>query len=157
MFNFFGKKSKILSPFSGECVPLEKVPDEAFSQKLLGEGVAIIPSDGRLVSPVDCVVDQIFDTLHAYVLKTSDNLEILIHIGINTVDLKGDGFDNKVSQGQKLKCGDLISLVDINYISEKGYQIYTPIVFTNSKDFNFDLKFGKVEAGVTEIVSYKAK
>ena len=157
MFGFFNKKNKILSPFTGECVPLEKVPDEAFSQKLLGDGVSIVPCDGKLVSPVDCVVDQIFDTLHAYVLKTNDNLEILIHIGINTVELKGKGFDNKVSQGQKLTKGELISVVDIDYIKREGYSLYTPIIFTNHENFDFDFKFGKVEAGVTEIVSYKSK
>lgn len=157
MFGFFNKKNKILSPFTGECISLEKVPDDAFSQKLLGDGVAVVPNDGRLVAPTNCTVDQIFDTLHAYVLKTSDNLEILIHIGINTVELKGKGFDNKVSQGQKLNPGDLISVIDIDYIKREGYSLYTPIIFTNHDNFNLEFKFGTVEAGATEIVSYKSK
>ena len=85
MFNFFKnkKRKEILSPLSGECVPLEKVPDEAFSQKMIGDGVAIIPSSGHLVSPVDGTIIQVFDTKHAYTLKSDDGVEILIHVGID--------------------------------------------------------------------------
>jgi len=148
---------KILSPFSGECVPLSEVPDEAFSQKLLGDGVAIIPSSGNLVAPTDCIVEQVFDTKHAYSLKDSNGLEILVHIGIDTVELKGKGFDNKVSNNQNIKVGDLISVVDIDLVSERGYSICTPVVFVNYNKFNFEFKFGPVIAGKSEIALYELK
>lgn len=157
MFKLFNKTNKILAPLSGECVDLIKVPDEAFSQKLLGEGVSIVPSDGRLVAPFDCSIEQIFDSLHAYVLKSNDGLELLIHVGIETVNLKGQGFDSKVKLNQKLKAGDLISNIDIDFISSKGYSLHTPIVIMNHENFKFNFKFGKVIANVTDIIEYKSK
>ncbi len=157
MFGLFNKKNKILAPLSGECVDLINVPDDAFSQKLLGEGVSIIPSDGKLVAPFDCSVEQIFDSLHAYALKSNDGLEILIHVGIDTVNLNGQGFDNKVKLNQKLKSGDLISNINIDFIESKGYSLHTPIVIMNHENFKFDFKFGKVIANVTNIIEYKSK
>ena len=157
MFSFFKKENKVFSPMSGKCVSLEEVPDEAFSQKLLGDGVALIPSDGKIVAPFDCVVEQVFDTHHAYVLKGAENLEVLLHIGINTVELKGQGFENKVEVGQDLSVGDLISYVDIDFISSKGYALHTPLIFTNNENFKFDFKFGEVKAGLTEIAKYRRK
>ena len=157
MFGLIKKKHKLLSPFSGKCVPLNEVPDEAFAQKLLGDGIAIIPSDGKLVSPVDCTVEQVFDTKHAYSLKDSNGLEILIHIGINTVELNGEGFDNRVTNTKQVKSGDLLSNVDLKFISEKGYSIYTPVVFINHDKFNFEFNFGPVVAGKSEIAIYESK
>ena len=154
MFGFFKKKKEILAPLSGECVPLEKVPDEVFSQKMLGDGVSIIPSDGRLVSPFDGVVIQVFDTKHAYTMKSDDGVEILIHIGIDTVKLNGEGFNNKVSNEQHLKKGELISEIDFKFISDKKFPIFTPIIFTNLDDFKMDFNFGTVEAGKTPISYY---
>lgn len=157
MFGLFKKKHKLLAPFSGECVPLSEVPDEAFAQKLLGDGVSIIPSDGKLVSPVDCTIEQVFDTKHAYSLKDSNGLEILIHIGINTVELNGEGFDNKVVNNQRVKLGDLLSNVDLKSIADRGYSIHTPVVFINHDKFNFEFKFGPVVAGKSEIAVYESK
>lgn len=157
MFGLFNKKNQILAPLSGECVDLKNVPDDAFSQKLLGEGVCIIPSEGKLVAPFDCSVEQVFDTLHAYALKSNDGLELLIHVGIDTVNLKGQGFDNKVELNQKLKAGDLISNIDIDFIASKGYSLHTPIVIMNHENFKFDFKFGKVIANVTDIIEYKSR
>ena len=158
MFGFFkNKKFEILSPFSGECVPLEKVPDEAFSQKLLGEGVAVVPKDGKFVAPAECTVEQVFDTKHAYVLKTLEGLEFLIHIGIDTVSLGGEGFDNKVQKGQKLSTGELISFVDLDFIKNKGLSVFTPIVFSDLNGFEIEFKFGQVECGITKIAVYGKK
>ena len=156
MFNFFKnkKRKEILSPLSGECVPLEKVPDEAFSQKMIGDGVAIIPSSGHLVSPVDGTIIQVFDTKHAYTLKSDDGVEILIHIGIDTVKLNGEGFDCKVANGQHLKKGDLISEIDFKFISDKKLSTFTPIIFTNMDNFKMEFNFGTVESGKTPISYY---
>lgn len=154
MFGFFSKKKEILAPLSGECVPLEEVPDEAFSKKMVGDGVAIIPSDGHLVSPVDGTIIHIFDTKHAYTLKSDDGVEILIHIGIDTVKLNGEGFNCKVANGQHLKKGDLISEIDFKLISDKKFSTYSPIIFTNVDNFKMKFNFGPVESGKTPISYY---
>ena len=112
MFNFFKKGEEIFAPMSGECVSIERVPDETFSKRMVGDGVAIIPSEGRVVAPLNCTVIQLFETKHAYVLKAECGFEILIHVGIDTVNLKGEGFESYVSVSQKLSKGDMIANVD---------------------------------------------
>ena len=154
MFGIFKKKKEIVAPLSGESVPLEKVPDEAFSQKMVGDGLAIIPSDGYLVSPFEGTVIQVFDTKHAYILKSNDGVEILIHIGINTVKLNGQGFENKVSNNQKVKKGDLLSIVDFNFISKQRLSTFTPIIFTNIEQFNMKFNFTQLNCGKTPISYY---
>ena len=106
------KKLLILSPLTGKVMPLEDVPDPVFSQKIIGDGVAVFPSEGRIVSPVDGQVVSVADTGHAYGLKTEDGLEILIHVGLETVSLKGECFNVYVKPGDKVKAGDK-SIVDV--------------------------------------------
>ena len=154
MFDIFKKKKEIVAPLSGESVPLEKVPDEAFSQKMIGDGISIIPSDGHLVSLFDGMVVRVFDTKHAYVLKSDDGIEVLIHIGIDTVKLNGEGFDNRVSNGQKVKKGDLLSIIDFDFISKQGLPIFTPVIFTNMDQFNMKFNFGSLTRGETPISYY---
>ena len=159
MFNFFKKKEhEIFSPMNGKVIPINEVEDEAFSQKMLGDGVCIIPKTGEVVSPVSGEVVQVFDTLHAYGIKTANGAEILIHIGINTVELKGEGFKALVKSGQKVKMGEKIAEVDLEFIKEKGYSTQTPVVITNTseiQDLNFNFVEG-AEAGKTMIISYKS-
>ncbi len=150
------QKKKIIAPQTGLCVGIEEVPDEVFSDKLLGEGVAIIPTENEVKSPVTGTVVQVFDTLHAYSIKSDDGLEILVHIGLNTLELKGEGFTVKVKDGDRVNAGDVLCEADIKFIKEKGYEIYTPVVITNAdevKDLE-DLK-GKVIGGETTIMEYK--
>lgn len=158
MFDFFkkNKECSIKSPMNGEAISLSDVPDEAFSDKMLGDGAAVIPSDGEVRAPVDGVVVQIPDTLHAYGIQSKDGLDILIHIGINTVELKGEGFESLVKVGQEVKTGQLIAKFDIEFIKERGYPLHTPVLITNVdaiKEMSFSS--GKVEGGKTELIKYK--
>ncbi len=157
MFGFKKKNNefKIVSTQNGQSIDLSNVPDEAFAQNMLGVGVAIIPSDNRVLSPVDGTVIQIADTLHAYGIQTDEGIDILIHIGINTVELKGEGFFSYVKEGDKVKSGDHIADVDINLLKEKNYEIYTPVIITNISEIkDFKLHTGLVSAGKDCIITY---
>ena len=96
-------KNELLATQNGTIVDLKDVPDEAFAQKLLGDGVAILPTDNEVYSPVDGTIIQVSDTLHAYGISTKDGLDILIHIGIDTVELQGEGFEPLVKEGDQVK------------------------------------------------------
>ena len=146
---------EIFAPFTGKVVPLEDVPDEAFAKKMLGDGVAILPSDGKFVAPIESRVFKIFETHHAYILTNDKGIDILIHIGIDTVELKGEGFKNFVKISQKLNKGDLVSEIDINLIVQRGYNLHTPIIFTASEKFNSKFCYGDSIAGVTKIANFR--
>ena len=157
MFNFLKKNKEniIVSPQNGDVIPITEVPDQAFADKILGDGVAIIPEDGKVFSPVDGKIVQITDTLHAYGIQTDDGTDILIHIGIDTVELKGEGFKSFVSEGQKVKAGDCIAEADLDLIKEKGYPVHTPVIITNPNDVKeISLITGKAKAGETAIIKY---
>ncbi len=142
------KEIVIFSPVKGKVVPLSEVPDETFSQEMLGKGVAIIPEQNQFYAPVSGEVSVVFPTGHAIGLTSEDGTELLIHIGLDTVQLNGDGFHVKVQQGQKIKQGDLLVEVDIDAIKEKGYSVITPILVTNPDQYQEieKLKVGSSEA-----------
>ncbi len=125
---------RIYSPLSGKIVPLEEVKDEAFSQGILGGGIAIEPTVGKLYAPVDGVVDNVFDTGHALGIATKDGLDILMHIGIDTVKLGGRHFNVRVKKGDKVKKGDLLAEFDIKEIEADGFMVTTPVVICNSDE-----------------------
>ena len=139
----------ISSPMSGKIVPLSSVADVAFSSEALGKGFAIEPTDGHVYAPVDGKVVMVFDTKHAIGLTTNDGTEILIHIGLDTVNLKGQGFTVHVQAGDLVKVGDPLVDVDLNAVREAGYQTITPVVVTNASDYSsFELlKEGTVNEG----------
>lgn len=141
---------------SGTVVPMEEVQDEVFASGVLGQGVAIEPSEGNLYAPADCVVDNLFDTKHAIGLMTDDGLELLLHIGINTVKLKGEFFEAHVKTGQRVKTGDLLISFDMEKIRQAGYLCTTPMIVCNSDDGKEVkvLASGKVQAG-TALLSVK--
>lgn len=130
-----GKKS-VLAPMSGEVKALSEVEDEAFSSGALGQGLAILPSEGRLYAPVDGTVSTFFPTGHAIGLLSDDGVEVLIHVGMDTVKLEGKGFTPKVAQGAKVKRGDLLLEFDIPNIKAAGYSVLTPIIITNTDDYS---------------------
>ena len=111
--------SVVYAPLTGKAVPLDQVPDPVFSGKVLGDGVAIIPEDGKIVSPVDGEVESVAETGHAYGFSTEDGLELLVHVGLETVSLKGECFKVHVKAGDKVKKGDLVAEVDLAYLAEK--------------------------------------
>jgi len=125
----------IPTPLSGRIIPLEEVPDEVFSQKMLGDGFAICPEESQVVAPLDAEVIQTFRTGHALGLKTKEGVEILIHVGLDTVKLAGQGFQCKVSQGQKVRAGDLLLEFDLDFIRKSAKSDITPMVITNADQF----------------------
>ncbi len=150
MLNFF-KKNKIVeltSPMTGKIIPIEEVPDKVFSDKMVGDGVAIEPVDGKIVSPVDGKVATIFPTNHAIGLVTKEGLEILIHIGLDTVELNGLGFKRLTEKDAKVKKGDPLMEFDPKLVEEKGKSPITPIIITNmDKVKKMEKNTGDVERG----------
>ena len=106
------------APVTGTAVPIEQVPDPVFSQKIIGEGAAIEPTDGRIVSPVDGEVVSVAPTLHAYGFRTEEGVEVLVHFGLETVGLKGECFQAYVKPGDKVKAGELVAEADLKALSE---------------------------------------
>lgn len=144
-----GKPSVIASPITGRVIPLEEVDDGVFSEKMVGEGFAVEPSEGRVYAPADCEVATVFGTRHAVGLLTTGGVELLIHVGIDTVQLNGAPYTINVKEGDKLRKGDLIGSFDIRAITDAGYRTVTPVVVTNSDvytTFRLD-KTGTVKAG----------
>ncbi|MEG2017750.1 MAG: PTS glucose transporter subunit IIA [Clostridium sp.] len=119
----------------GELVPIKEVNDPTFSEEILGKGVAIKPFRGRVVAPADAVIDVIFDTNHAVSLVTDKGVELLIHVGIDTVELKGQYFKGFVKAGEKVKAGQVLIEFDVDSIKAAGYDTICPIVICNSGDY----------------------
>jgi sugar PTS system EIIA component len=124
-------ETTILQPLEGEIVPLDVVPDPVFSQKMIGDGFAIIPTNGSVVSPVDGEVISVFPTKHAVSIKSNGGREILIHVGLETVGLNGEGFTAFVSDGQSVQKGQKLLEADFQAIKDKVPSIITPVIFTN--------------------------
>lgn len=137
------------SHLNGTVVDLEDVEDDVFSQKILGEGIAVEPSEGKLYAPCDGKVDSVFDTKHAVNILSSDGAEVLLHIGIDTVKLGGKHFESHVSDGQEIKKGDLLITFDIEAIKVEGYKVTTPLIIGNTDDYSAIAAAaqGKISAG----------
>lgn len=160
MFNFFKKNStkeiKIVAPVSGKTIDLSKVPDAVFSERLAGDGIAIEPSGEVIVAPCDGELTLVFKTLHAFGLTLENGVELLVHIGIDTVSLNGEGFKQLAEAGTKVKAGTPIIEIDREVILDKGYSLITPVLITNM-DLVKDLKTNldkDVSAGKDEIISF---
>ncbi len=130
-----GESYTLYAPLNGKILPLSEVPDEMFSNEILGKGIAILPDTGAVYAPADGVIEQVADTCHAIGITTDDGIEILIHVGIDTVKLNGQCFDVRVKDGAKIKKGELLLEFDISDIIEAGYPVVTPIIVTNSDDY----------------------
>lgn len=131
MLNFLKKENYLYSISAGSIINLDLVPDEVFSKRILGDGFAVIPSGGEFFSPATGIINDVSDTLHAYCITTPDGLEILVHIGIDTVSLKGKGFTQKVKKGQKVLAGDLLLTADLKVIEEAGLSTISMVIITN--------------------------
>lgn len=139
---------ELRSPLTGQIVPLGEVADEAFATKVLGDGIAVLPSEGVLRAPADGRVDQVFETGHAITLVTEGGAELLLHIGIDTVALKGQHFKTQVTSGQTIKCGDELIRFDIEGIRAAGYDVTTPMIVSNSDEFELTIPAdGNIRAG----------
>lgn len=124
----------VLAPMDGQLVPLDQVPDEVFSQKVLGDGVAVIPSEGKIYSPVNGEISSVAETKHAYGFTSEDGLEILVHFGLETVALKGQGFTPHVKEGDTVKAGDLVAEIDMELLNSKHINPITPVLICDGAD-----------------------
>ena len=136
---------EIASPVKGKVLKLESIKDDAFASGVLGKGAAIIPEEGRVYAPADGVVSTLFPTLHAMGIQTDEGVEILIHVGLDTVQLDGEGFEAFVKQGDHVKKGQLLVTFDKEFIESKGYCMETPVIVTNSDDYLDVVEIGKDE------------
>lgn len=138
----FGKKEnvakeiKIYAPLSGEIINIEDVPDVVFSEKIVGDGIAIRPTGDTIVAPVNGTIGKIFETNHAFSIESEDGVELFVHFGIDTVELKGEGFTRLAEENQKVKAGDPIIKFDLAFLSEKAKSVLTPVVISNMEEIN---------------------
>ncbi|WP_326513791.1 beta-glucoside-specific PTS transporter subunit IIABC [Clostridium intestinale] len=128
-------KITIASPISGEVISLNEVKDETFASEMMGKGIAIKPTEGKVVSPINGVVQTIFKTKHAIGLKSNDGVEILIHVGMDTVQLEGKHFTSYIKDGDEVKVGDILVEFDMEAIEKEGYELVTPVIVTNTMDY----------------------
>lgn len=145
--NLFGKKNdvdkeiEITSPLNGKYVKLEDIPDPVFAEKMMGEGFGVDPTDGEVVAPMAGTVMQVFPTNHAVGIKTNNGLEVLIHIGLETVAMEGKGFEGHVSEGDKVEKGDKLVTFDMDLVKSEANSTISPVIITNSDVLeSFDLK-----------------
>jgi len=149
------KEVVIKAPLTGEIHPLSDVPDPVFAEKMMGDGFAITPSEGVVVSPFDGEIVQVFHTKHAIGIRSKEGVEILIHVGLETVKLNGEGFDAHVTEGQNVNAGDHLLTFNIDYIKENAKSTITPVIFTNGADVLENIKVtatGTVQKGTDAVV-----
>lgn len=138
----------VAAPVAGEAVPLSEVSDPTFGEEILGKGAAIRPTQGKVFAPFDGTVDMMFDTGHAVNLISDDGVELLIHVGLDTVKLKGEHYTAHVQNGDKVKRGQLLLEFDPAAIAAAGYDVITPVVVCNTADFAaVTAKLGPVASG----------
>lgn len=161
MFKFFNKKQKtdlkLVAPATGQALDLSKVPDPVFAQKMAGDGVAIDITGDTIVAPADGTLSLVFKTKHAFAMTLDNGIELLVHIGIDTVSLNGEGFEQLASEGAVIKAGTPIIKINRDFILEKGFSLITPVLITNP-DVVSDLIIStdkNVTAGEDEIIVCK--
>lgn len=141
---------KIGSPIQGELVGLNQVDDETFASGIMGKGTAVMPTKGQIVAPFDGIIEVFFKTKHALALRSNEGVEMLIHVGIDTVNLNGKYFTDKKSQGDKIKAGDVILDFDIEGIRSEGYNVITPVIVTNSDNYMDVISCSKDRININE-------
>lgn len=150
------KENQVYAPMDGAAKQLCDVPDEAFSEKLLGDGAAVVPENGDVYSPVNGVIEDITDTKHAFCITTEDGLDLLLHIGVNTVNLKGEGFSVFVSNGDRIRAGDKIAHVDLALLKKHGLPAETPVLLTEPENFEIvKINSGRLHGGKDVLFTYK--
>lgn len=152
MFNLFKKKESFQAPVSGKLIPLSEVNDAVFSAGMMGQGFAFVPSDSTICAPMSGEISVCFPTKHAIGIKTDNGVEILIHIGIDTVELKGEGFNTHVTQGQKIKQGDKLVDIDMEVIRSHGYDPTVIVVFPSN---TVDLSESSKDVKLHDVIAVK--
>jgi len=147
---------EILAPISGDIVKIEDVPDVVFAEKIVGDGVAIKPTGNKIVAPLSGKIGKIFETNHAFAIESDDGIELFVHFGIDTVELKGEGFKRIAEEGQQVKAGDPIIEFDLAFLEGKAKSVLTPVVISNMDSIHELIKLsGTVEEGKTPIMKVK--
>lgn len=166
MFNFLKKKETVektgpaalYAPITGKMIPLENVQDEVFASKMMGEGVAFELSEDTIYAPIDGEITMFPDSLHAFGMKTADGAEVLIHVGLDTVNLGGEGFTKLADQGDTVTKGTPILQVAREELLEKNIILTTPMIVTNSSEFDVTvLAAEEVTAGETKVLEFVKK
>lgn len=153
---FFKQNKHLLSACDGKCAELSTIPDEAFSSGMLGQGVAFFPKNGRFYSPVNGRIESIADAKHAYTILSDDGLELLLHIGVDTVELKGDGFSPLINEGDPVRAGDPIADVDLQKIESHQLPTVTALLITNHEKIEIiNQQYGEVTGGKDIVLSYR--
>ncbi|MEE1032674.1 MAG: PTS transporter subunit IIBC, partial [Ruminococcus sp.] len=152
------KKIILKAPLTGEIMDLAQVPDPVFSEKALGDGIAIVPSDGKIYSPVNGEIASVAATNHAYGFTSEDGLDILVHVGLETVSLQGEGFTVHVKEGDKVKCGDLVAEVNLEFLKSNNICSITPVIICDGMDdMTMKVSSGKVTAGKDTVLILEAE
>ncbi|MGX7163838.1 PTS sugar transporter subunit IIA [Enterococcus massiliensis] len=144
MFGFNKKKSALFAPVTGDLIKIDKVKDPVFSQKMMGDGFGVEPSEGAVFAPVSGKVTAIFPTKHAITILMKDGTEALVHMGIDTVELKGQGFEILVPEGQAVSEADQLATIDLDFLAEQGKRSTILVVFPDAKDKKIQVTEGKV-------------
>lgn len=159
MFDMFKKKrdNDLYAPVIGETIALENVPDKMFADKLMGEGIGFKFDGNTVCAPCDGKISVITNTLHAFGITAANGAEILVHIGLDTVELKGQGFKAIAEVGEKVKKGTPIIEIDRDFMKKNNVNLITPMIITNSDDFNFDIEKGdkQVIAGESLVIRFR--
>ena len=153
------KTIEVKAPISGKYVAIENIPDPVFAQKMMGEGFGIEPIEGTVVSPIKGEIVNVFPTKHAIGIKADNGLEVLIHVGLETVAMNGEGFETKVAVGDKVEVGEALLNFDIALIQEKASSIISPVIITNSDIIsNFEINnVTDVVKGETTVLKIEVK
>lgn len=159
MFDFMKRNFRLVAPISGKVIGLEQVPDEIFSQKMAGDGIAVEAIGDLVVAPADGDLTFIFRTNHAFGMSLDNGVELLVHIGLDTVGLAGEGFERLVQEGKSVKAGEPIIRIDRNFVLERGCSLVSPVLITNVDSVRFlSQNIGEsVKAGEDIVLEYKLK
>ncbi|WP_345843453.1 PTS glucose transporter subunit IIA [Shewanella algae] len=139
---------KVYAPISGDIVAIEKVPDVVFAEKIVGDGIAIEPKGQFMLAPIDGTIGKIFETNHAFSIESPQGLELFVHFGVGTIELRGKGFKRLAQEGQDVKAGEPILEFDLNFLKDQVNSLLTPVVLANMEDVKYLEKCqGSVSAG----------
>lgn len=159
MFDILKKSFRLTAPIDGKVIPLSEVEDQVFAQKMAGDGVAIDSTGDIIKAPADGKLSLVFRTNHAFGMRLENGIEILVHIGLDTVKLEGEGFQRLAQEGQDVKAGDPVIKIDRKLVESRGYSLVTPVLITNMdkvKEINYKTGSNAV-SGKDVVVSYKMK
>lgn len=159
MFGFLKKDYELLAPVSGDIMNISKVPDAVFSEKMAGNGIAINSTGDTFVAPADGNLTLVFNTNHAFAMTLKNGAEVLVHIGIDTIELNGEGFERLATEGADVKVGTPIIKINRKLIEDKGFSLITPVLIANSDSIKemTVVNHGLVEAGKDKVIYYKMK